>query len=94
MIGIVISLASCKKETTTTPISDGMFIGTTYWECSLMEVNPDTTGNLYFFTLERNGDLLTGEVHVRDSVSPETGTISGFIENDSIFYCQFCEERS
>ena len=84
-IGIVISLTSCKKNNTDTSQDQSIFKETTYWECNLAEFNPDTTRYFYLFSLTRNGNLLTGEVFVRDSSELKQGVISGLIGQDSIF---------
>jgi len=85
-IGIVVSLTFCKKDNTDNSTDQPIFKGTTYWECNLMEVNPDTTRYFYLFSLTRNGNQLTGEVFVRDSSELKQGVISGVIAQDSIFY--------
>jgi pimeloyl-ACP methyl ester carboxylesterase len=83
---LVISLASCKKDNPAPSHSESALQGTTFWECALLEVNPDTTAYFYLITLSLDGKQLTGEVFVRDSAEREPGTIMGVIEQDSVFF--------
>ncbi|MEI7499608.1 MAG: hypothetical protein WCK84_04080 [Bacteroidota bacterium] len=83
---IVISLASCKKDNPAPSHSESALQGTTFWECALLEVNPDTTVYFYLITLSLDGKQLTGAVVVRDSAEMEPGTITGVIDQDSVFF--------
>jgi len=85
---IIISLLlfSCKKKkevTDTTPAP--VFNGTTYWECVTIELTSDTIFNYYTFSLQQEGNLLVGDIKVRDSVEMINGTISGSVTADSVF---------
>ena len=83
--GIIISIISCKKNNTDNSQGQSIFQGTTFWECNLIEVNPDTTRYLYLFSVTRSGNQLTGEVFVRDTLELKQGVIIGEIRQDSIF---------
>ncbi|MEI6172381.1 MAG: alpha/beta hydrolase [Bacteroidota bacterium] len=85
-LGIVISLSSCKKDNTASSHSESALQGTTFWECELLKVNPDTTMHFYLITLSLDGKQLTGEVVVRDSAEQEPGIITGVIEQDSVIF--------
>jgi len=85
-LGIVIFLTSCKKDNTAPSHSESALQGTTFWECALLEVNPDTTTYFYLITLSLDEKQLTGEVVVRDSAEQEPGTITGVIDQDSVFF--------
>ena len=86
LAGLGFLVSSCKKdEETYTPSNEPLFEGTTYWECTSIEINPDTIKSLYLFTLIQNGNTLLGEVMVRDSAELREGVITGVVNQDSIF---------
>ena len=85
-LGIIISLASCKKDNADNGQDKPVLQGTSFWESNLIEINLDTTRYFYLFSLTRSGNQLTGEVFVRDSSAMKQGVISGVITQDSIFF--------
>ena len=87
ILGIILFSSSCKKDDNSSAQNDLLLPGTTYWECNVIDIEPDTIRYLYLFSLTQNGNNLTGEIAVRDSASLEMGTITGVIEeDDSIFF--------
>jgi len=87
LAGLGLLVSSCKKdEETNTPQNDPLFQGTKYWECTSIEVNPDTIKSLYFFTLTQSGNTLLGEAMVRDGVELREGVITGVVRQDSILF--------
>ncbi|MBN1198195.1 MAG: hypothetical protein JXA23_02505 [Bacteroidales bacterium] len=81
----VAALSSCKKSNTTITQQEPMFEGLTYWECTMMELDPDTISHLYLFSINQTGIILSGEAVVRDSTDLIQGTISGEVLQDSVF---------
>lgn len=75
----------CAKEQEETTDNSVVFDGNTYWECNVMEVNPDTLRILYLFNLTQSGNTLNGKIIVRDSATMQEGIITGVIDQGSIF---------
>jgi len=87
-------LSSCKKSNTPIIPEEPMFEGTTYWECTIMELDPDTVSHLYLFSIKQIGINLSGEAVVRDSTDLRQGTISGEVLRDSVFFtADFGDDR-
>ena len=80
-----LTFSSCKKKENSEPAPDPVFQGTTNWECTVIELTPDTITHYYVFSLKQQGSLLTGDVMVRDSAEMIRGVISGKVLNDSVF---------
>lgn len=79
--------SSCKKQDQTyIPTSPVLFEGTTYWECTSIEVNPDTVTIYYLFTLNQTGNTLFGEVMVRDSAELIEGIIQGKVDQKNLWF--------
>jgi len=84
-LGIILFFLSCKKDDNT-PQNVVLFGGTTYWECNMIALNPDTIRYYYLFSLTQDDNKLSGEIVVRDSTVQEKGFINGVVEQDSIFF--------
>ncbi len=81
---LVLLSASCKKKNIDQP--NQLLTGTTFWECNMIVLNPDTTRYFYLFTLSQDADRLSGEVSVLDTAGLINGTISGTVRQDSLFF--------
>lgn len=77
---------SCKKNADDTTPEELLIKDTTWWECNLVRMNPDTTRYFYLFSLVQNGTQLSGNAVVRDSTVPDPGIVTGYIRHDSVIF--------
>ncbi|MBD3328978.1 hypothetical protein GF357_00585 [Candidatus Dojkabacteria bacterium] len=89
LLVILTLVFSCRKEEDSQLQTQIHFSGTSFWECSLMEINEDTTMHFYLFSISQDGKVLSGDVYVRDSLTPEEGIIQGKVKEDSVFFTAY-----